>query len=46
MQKQNLRTLDEKFEYFENYLLRCYGNSEENINTLKHKFYHLKSDII
>ncbi|XP_077286874.1 uncharacterized protein LOC143911733 isoform X2 [Arctopsyche grandis] len=42
---QNLPTLSEKLNYYENHLLNCYGNNENAKKCLKRRFSNVKSQI-
>lgn len=43
MQSQNLKNMDEKLAYIENYLLSTYGDTEGNISKLKRNIAYFKT---
>lgn len=46
MNEQHSLSIHEKIQYLENYLLECYGDTEEHKNVIKKKFSYFKSDLI
>lgn len=45
LQSQNLPTLNEKLDYYENFLLMRYGHNKEAKDVLKQRFSYVKSQI-
>lgn len=45
MQQQDLPNLDEKLNYLENYLLTSYGDTPDNISSLKQRFAYFKTSM-
>lgn len=45
LQCQNLPTLNEKLDSYENILLKCYGHNKEVKDDLQHRFSYVKSQI-
>lgn len=46
MNEQHSLSIHEKIQYLENYLLECYGDTEEHKNVIKKKLSYFKSDLI
>ena len=45
MQQQDLPNLNEKIKYLENQLLSCYGDTPDNLSSLKQRFAYFKTSL-